>query len=122
VKQYNSVRPHEALDMKTPDELYEKSSRKYKKNSIIRYPKYFCTRKVGQKGEIYLNGKEHRLTRSLSGYTIGIEPTGRLNEYKVWLNKFPLFILRTDTSELLLIERSKIDIESLPMSWNNYLP
>ena len=29
VKEYNSVRPNEAIGMKTPDELYTKSERKY---------------------------------------------------------------------------------------------
>lgn len=68
VKEYNSVRPNEAIGMKTPDELYTKSERKYTGDyDELEYPLGFLVRKVTGGGEIILNGVRITIGYALRG-------------------------------------------------------
>jgi transposase InsO family protein len=67
-KTYNFERPHESLDMKTPGQVYTRSSRVW--DGILRPPEYdrsACqVRKVGQSGCIWYKGKEYYITQALT--------------------------------------------------------
>ncbi len=72
--EYNTERPHEALEMKTPSQLYLKSQRLYTGESPeVVYPEHFQVRKVKHTGEISLGGHLHFLSESLSGWPVGLE-------------------------------------------------
>lgn len=72
VEEYNSVRPNEALGMKTPDEVFEISHRKYVGDfDEIEYPLGFESRKVFNNGEITVNGIRIIIGYSLRGLTVG---------------------------------------------------
>jgi len=74
-KDFNEKRPHEALNMKTPSEVYKKSSRKYKGTpDKIDYPNNFMERKVNPIGQIALNDQRIYITAALKGWTIGLNP------------------------------------------------
>lgn len=100
INEYNNIRPHEALNMQTPSEIYSKSLRKYIKYDEIEYPIGVISRKVMGNGTINLEGVIYRLTRALSGHQIGLQETEVSNEYKVWLNNYPLFILDTSLNKI----------------------
>ena len=59
---YNYVRPHEALEQKTPSTRYEPSKRIYPEQlPEIEYPEEYYKRKVDQKGYISFKGKPYRV-------------------------------------------------------------
>ena len=91
VKEYNSIRPNEAICMKTPDEVYVKSDRKYDGDyDEIEYPIGFQVRKVNQSGEISINGLHITIGFALRGMEIGLKPIPDSNSFDVFLADFLL--------------------------------
>jgi transposase InsO family protein len=73
-EEYNQVRPHEALGMKTPASIYQASSRAYPASEPeVQYPDGWVTRKVQKRGEFYWRAAV-LLSEVLSGEMIGLEP------------------------------------------------
>lgn len=73
-KEYNEQRPHEALDMLFPAEVYHKSKRKYQTPSkAIIYPNDLEIRKVNQHGQIKYYGDVFTISETLSGYNIALK-------------------------------------------------
>lgn len=90
VEEYNSVRPNEAIGMKTPDEVFIPSERKYIGDyEEIEYPLGFLTRKVTAGGEIVLNSIRIAIGHSLRGLYIGLNPLEN-NSYEAYLANFIL--------------------------------
>lgn len=90
VEEYNSVRPNEAIGMKTPDEVFIPSERKYIGDyEEIEYPLGFLTRKVTAGGEIVLNSIRIAIGHSLKGLYIGLKPLEN-NSYEAYLADFIL--------------------------------
>lgn len=88
--EYNSVRPNEAIGMKTPDEVYHPSDRKYVGDfDTIEYPIGFLQRKVFRSGEIKLCGIQVSIGYSLRGLTVGLQQKDE-NTYDVFLADFLL--------------------------------
>lgn len=91
VKEYNSIRPNEAINMKTPDEIYVKSDRKYDGDyDEIEYPIGFQVRKVNQAGEISINGLRITIGFALRSMEIGLKPIPDSNSFDVFLADFLL--------------------------------
>lgn len=91
VKEYNSVRPNEAIGMKTPDEIYKPSPRKYSGDyDEIDYPIGFMTRKVTRSGEIIVNSIRVSIGFALRGLQVGLKPLKESNTYEVYLTDFLL--------------------------------
>ena len=99
VKEYNSVRPNEAIGMKTPDELYTKSERKYTGDyDELEYPMGYLTRKVLKTGQIVLNGVHITIGVSLRGWHVGLKPLDDGRSYHVFLADFLLGTLDFDSA------------------------
>lgn len=91
VDEYNSVRPNEAIGMKTPDEVYIKSGRKYDGDyDEIEYPLGFGIRKVSRNGMIKFNGMIIPISSSLQGLQLGLRPLPDSNFFEVYLADFLL--------------------------------
>ena len=91
VKEYNSVRPNEAIGMKTPDEVYTPSKRKYIGDyDEIDYPIGFLTRRVTSSGEIIVNSIRVSVGFALRGLQVGLRPSVEENIYDVFLTDFLL--------------------------------
>lgn len=89
-KEYNSVRPNEAIGMNVPDDLYHASDRKYTGDyDEIEYPVGFLVRKVTGSGEIILNSVRVTIGYSLRGLQVGLRPNDD-NTYDVFLADFLL--------------------------------
>lgn len=73
-KEYNQLRPHEALAMKTPREVYAVSSRKMP-NKIKRYdyPNHYETRRISRNSAFRWNNRHINLTSTLIDEYIGLE-------------------------------------------------
>ena len=97
IEEYNNVRPHEALGMLTPAEVYHPSERKYDGDfDTIEYPIGYLPRKVSKVGSIKINGVQIPIGYALRGLTVGLQSLN-WSEYMVWLCDFPLGILSTET-------------------------
>jgi len=74
-KEFNYERPHEALDMRCPAEVYTPSEIAYPNvPKQYSYPGHFEVRRVREAGQILLNGKPRFIGRAFSEINVGLEP------------------------------------------------
>jgi len=71
-REFNYVRPHEALGQETPATLYCKSSRIYHGPRRPNYPKGYILRRVRTNGEIRWKGEKRFIGEAFVGQTLGI--------------------------------------------------
>lgn len=72
--EYNRIRPHEALQMKTPKEIYRSSSRKMPiKIRPYDYPAHYEVRRVSRNSAFRRNNRHINLTSTLIDEYIGLE-------------------------------------------------
>ena len=99
-KEFNEVRPHEALGMKTPKECYVKSERKYWGPELeVDYHNKMKSRMVNDRG--FFNWKTKRIFvgNPFSGYYVGVkEREGKWIE--VWFNYLKLGEINPDTLQI----------------------
>jgi len=81
---YNRERPHQALDMKYPAELYRSSPRPYRGLSELRYPFHDRTITVTQCGRICMAPYKIMLSTVFAGQNVGVKQVGD----KIWLVTF----------------------------------
>jgi len=79
-KQFNNVRPHEAIGMKTPADLYRPSSTRYRGVRLPSYPRNQSVRRVTSLGCVHYAGRTIFISESVSGFEVGVRRTrqGRL--------------------------------------------
>ena len=79
VRTFNHVRPHEAIAMKTPAEVYRpKTGRSIPKLAQHDYPSGAILRRVLANGHFWWKGRSFFLSRSLRGHSIAlVRPTDR---------------------------------------------
>lgn len=71
--EYNQERPHQALQDRTPAEVYRPSARPYPKRlPRVEYPGYFEVRRVGSNGCIHWRGQRLFLSNVLQGQDVGL--------------------------------------------------
>ena len=81
---FNFERPHEALGMRTPGEVYRPSDRPFSKDpQELSYPAGFLTRKVNCAGSIHIEGLHMKISTTLAGWHVGLKPGGA-DGYLVW--------------------------------------
>ena len=101
VEEYNKKRPHEALGMKYPEEIYEKSKKRMPKElSRLRYPLDDYERKVQNNGRCNFKGTCYYISKSLANEYIGlreIEP----EKYVVHFMEMELGILNKRCKEFI---------------------
>ena len=72
--EYNNERPHEALNQRTPSDLYKPSPTELPVNlPDIVYPDTFTIRKVHSQGDIRWKSKQIHLSQTLAGELVGFE-------------------------------------------------
>ncbi len=73
-QEFNFERPHEALEMRVPGDLYQKSTRPFPKEPPeLHYPVDYLRRPVHKKGTINLAGMRISISEALGGWHIGLE-------------------------------------------------
>lgn len=73
-EEYNTERPHEALDMKTPASIYGASPRIMpKKIGHFYYPYHFEVRRVSRSAEVRWRGRSVQVSRTLQEEYVGFE-------------------------------------------------
>lgn len=72
---FNHERPHAALGMRMPAEVYRRSPRRYAgMPERIEYPAGWTSRRVHQTGVICVQGRQIRLSAALRGWDVGLRP------------------------------------------------
>ena len=84
VSEFNNERPHEALDMKCPAEVYTPSPRQYDGIPEPDYPFHDQTVVVTNCGRLCLHRKKINLSMSLAGQAVGIKEV----DDGIWLVSF----------------------------------
>ncbi len=78
---FNNCRPHEALGMKTPAQVYKPSATPFVGSKVeLLYPERMSLRTVSGSGFIRVHGRMVPLTEALAGYTVAIDPRGPPHE------------------------------------------
>jgi transposase InsO family protein len=94
---FNNERPHEALGMKRPGEVYRKSERKYERGDFqIDYPLDYDKRLVGSRGAIRIENCRIAISTALSGWHVGLKKTQAFC-YSVWLGSLYLGSIDLET-------------------------
>jgi len=84
--EYNTERPHEALGLKTPEEVYRKSEREYDGTSYeLDYPSGYKSRRVNDRGWLNYKGKRIFISNAFCGYNVGMKPIDNYH-FAVWFN------------------------------------
>ena len=90
---FNEERPHAAIGMRVPSELYEHSPRRFDPSPIdLLYPADHQVRRVNGKGEVKFHSQRLPISSALCGWDIGLQPTNAA-EYQVWFCRLCLGVL-----------------------------
>lgn len=81
---YNHDRPHQALGMKYPGEVYTPSAREYRHPAVPDYPFHDRTIQVTQCGRICIGRRKINLSTVFAGQTVGIREVAD----QIWLVSF----------------------------------
>jgi putative transposase len=84
IARYNQDRPHQALGMKVPADLYAPSSRVYHGLTDLSYPLHDKTITVTNCGRICFDGRKVNLSQVFAGQNVGVTQVGD----RVWLVSF----------------------------------
>jgi putative transposase len=114
VTRYNEERPHAALAMKTPAELYAPSARVYRGLAELTYPFHDLTITVTHCGRICFRGRKVNLSHALAGQNVGVTQVGD----RVWLVSFMEYDLGYFDDETIRVEPidNPFGAKVLPMS------
>jgi putative transposase len=111
---YNQERPHQALDMRYPGELYQRSPRPYRGLGELDYPFHDRTVTVTRCGRICLARRKINLSAVFAGQNVGIKEVSE----KIWLVSFMHYDLGFFDHETNRVEctTNPFDAKVLPMS------
>jgi transposase InsO family protein len=107
-KVFNTIRPHEALGMRTPNEVYKRSERRYEEEDVeIEYGGRMKSRMVNDRGVVHFKGQRIFVGNPFAGYNVGIKQ--RPDDWsEVWFDTFKLGEINPDSG---LIETEKYRIQ-----------
>jgi transposase InsO family protein len=106
--EYNQLRPHEALGMRTPASLWRPSTRIYDPNpQAWDYGTGAELRKVGGQGHIYIGDRPWKVSQALASHTVRLE---RIDQ------RVLVYFCRTLVQEINLSEQHSNAVERSPLS------
>jgi putative transposase len=114
IEYYNHERPHQALSMKCPGELYHTSTRAYRGLQDLEYPFHDRTITVTNCGRICLARRKINLSQVFAGQNVGIKEVAD----KIWLVSFMHYDLGFFDQEAGRVEcaQNPFQTQVLPMS------
>lgn len=112
--EFNHERPHQALNMKYPAELYSPSPRPYRGLQELEYPLHDRTITVTQCGRICFGRRKINFSNVFAGQTVGVKEVAD----KIWLVSFMQYDLGFFDHETCRLESAINPFEAkvLPMS------
>ena len=114
VAQFNQDRPHQALAMQVPADLYQRSPRVYRGLEDLTYPFHDQTITVTRGGRICVHGRKVNLSLVFAGQNVGVTQGGK----RVWLVTFMHYDLGYFDDETCRLEpiENPFGPKVLPMS------
>jgi putative transposase len=114
IDRYNHERPHEALAMQMPGELYRRSPRLYAPLPDLAYPFHDWTATVTTCGRICYNGRKINLSQVFAGQNVGVKQVSD----QIWLVTFMQYDLGYFDDETCRLEpiENPFGSKVLPMS------
>ena len=114
VDEYNQQRPHQALDMRYPAELYTPSSRPYRGLEDLDYPFHDHSHIVTRCGRICFDNRKINLSAVFAGQKVGVKQVAD----QVWLVSFMHYDLGFFDNESCRVEcaDNPFGAKVLPMS------
>ena len=111
---FNHQRPHQAIDMKCPGDIYQPSTRAYQGLKDLEYPFHDRTITVTTCGRICYKKMKVNFSQVFAGQDVGIKQV----ENKIWLVSFMDYDLGyfDDTAGRLEPITNPFDTKVLPMS------
>jgi putative transposase len=104
--QFNHQRPHEAIQMRVPADLYVKSQRKFEADSFdLSYPQDYLRRKVSPNGVVNIMFTPIYLSASLAGWDVGLKATAD-SGYTVWFGPLCLGRINIETESFTVIPQN----------------
>lgn len=105
---FNTIRPHESLGMKTPSNVYVKSDRKYEPEDVlIVYGTGYKSRMVNDRGFCNYRGKRLFVGNPFAGYNVGIKDNK--DEMEIWFDDFMIGIVDKITG-LIIYEKESMKV------------
>jgi transposase InsO family protein len=109
-REYNELRPHEALGMRTPASLWQPSKRTYDPNpQVWEYGEGADLRKVSGNGHIYVGDRPWRVSQALASQTVQIK---RIDQ------RVLVYFCRTLVQEIDLSAERSTAVERSPLTSN----
>lgn len=106
---FNTIRPHHALDMKTPADVYSKSEKEYEPEEVlIVYGKGYKSRMVNDRGFCNYRGKRIFIGNPFAGYNVGIRE--HKGNTEIWFDDFLIGVLDTIT-DLIIFENKTVKVQ-----------
>jgi transposase InsO family protein len=88
-QEFNHERPHEALGMRCPAQVYSRSTRKYEGNpEDLEYPG-LASRKVSAEGDIKWEASNYFIGTSVAGWSVGLKALAN-ETFEVWFGRLLL--------------------------------
>ncbi len=114
IQEFNHERPHQALNMRLPAEIYTRSPRLYSGLPELEYPFHDRTITVTRCGRICMGPLKINLSQAFAGQKIGVKQV----EEKIWLVSFMRYDLGFFDHETCRIESAENPFAAklLPMS------
>ena len=114
IERYNRERPHQALEMKVPADLYTRSARVYRGLDELAYPFHDHTILVTNCGRICFQGRKINLSHVFAGQKVGVTQVGD----RIWLVTFMHYDLGYFDDETCRLEpiENPFGAKVLPMS------
>ncbi len=87
---FNNERPHEALAMQVPADIYVRSKRQYDPAAVmLTYSPGVLVRRVHCGGRVKIRNTAIQLSLALNGYDVGLESLEE-NRYRVWFGRMAI--------------------------------
>ena len=114
VVRFNQERPHQALGMKVPADVYARSPRVYRGLQELTYPFHDQTIAVTRCGRICFNGRKVNLSHVFAGQNVGVTQV----DERIWLVPFMQYDLGYFDDETCRLEpiQNPFGPKVLPMS------
>jgi putative transposase len=100
VERFNHHRPHQALAMKVPADVYVRSARVYRGLEDLSYPFHDATFTVTHCGRICFQGSKINLSHVFAGQKVGVTQVGE----RAWLVTFMQYDLGYFDDEACRVE------------------
>ena len=111
---FNEERPHEALGLRVPKEVYQKSTRTFDPTPVeLVYPPTYLVRRVNSTGYVKIHARRVNISEALGGMSIGLEPLDA-DRLAVWYCRLCLGQIELSTHKFHAVTASPTASESNP--------